>query len=60
MTDAQFRSEKLFLATMSVVRSMLQRAIITTEEYAQMRDLLIAKYQPPISSLTATQAENLA
>ena len=60
MTDAQFQSEKLFLATMAVVRSMLDQALISPREYDKIRDMMIARYQPPISSLTTTQAENLA
>lgn len=54
-----FRSEKLYQSTLATAQAMLAKAIITPEEFVQIRDLLIKKYHPPISSLSPGQPENL-
>ena len=52
MNEAMFRSEKLYQSTLATAQAMLAKAIITPEEFVQIRDLLIKKYHPPISSLS--------
>lgn len=59
VNEAMFRSEKLYQSTLATAQAMLAKAIITPEEFVQIRDLLIKKYHPPISSLSPGQPENL-
>ena len=59
MNEALFRSEKLYHSTLVIAQAMLAKTIITPEEFIQIRDLLIEKYHPPISSLSPVQPENL-
>ena len=59
MNEALFRSEKLYHSTLAIAQAMLAKVIITPEEFVQIRDLLVEKYHPPISSLSLRQPENL-
>ena len=51
MSKEQMRQEKLYQATMSMVRRMLAEGLITEEEYRQIDTMFIEKYQPKIGVL---------
>lgn len=57
VNDAMFQSEKLCQSTLAAARSMLTKAIITPEEFVRIRNLLVEKYHPPISSLSLDRSE---
>ena len=57
VNDAMFQSEKLYQSTLAAARSMLTKAIITPEEFVPIRNLLVEKYHPPISSLSLDRSE---
>ncbi len=56
MTKEQFHNEKMYQATMGMVRRMLFEGLISADEYAQMEWLFLKKYRPIIGSLYARQA----
>ena len=47
----QMRQEKLYQATMSMVRKMLAEGLITEEEYRQIDTMFLAKYRPLFGTL---------
>lgn len=53
MTDEQFRREKLYQITMSLVRQMQRMHLITTEEYHQIDTIFAQKYEPIFGGLCA-------
>ena len=55
MTKEQFEREKMYQATMGMVRRMLSEGLISAEEYAQMERIVLEKYKPMIGSVYAGQ-----
>ena len=51
MSKEQMRQEKLYQATMSMVRKMLAEGLITEEEYRQIDTMFREKYEPKIGTL---------
>lgn len=51
MSKEQMRQEKLYQATMSMVRKMLAEGLITEEEYRQIDTMFLAKYRPLFGTL---------
>ena len=51
MSDEQKRNEKLYLATMSVAKNLLDKGIISEEEYKQIDTNYRAKYSVSLSTL---------
>ena len=51
MSNEQFENEKLYQATMSVVRSMLEKELITAVEYEQIDTIMREKYKPTLGTL---------
>ena len=46
MTEQEFRDECIYSVTMSHVKTMLERGLITEEEYWQINSKMKARYQP--------------
>lgn len=53
MTEEQFRREKLYQITMSLVRQMQRTHLITAEEYRQLDTIFAQKYEPIFGGLYA-------
>lgn len=53
MTEEQFRREKLYQITMSLVRQMQRTHLITAEEYHQIDTIFAQKYEPIFGGLYA-------
>lgn len=53
MSEEQFRREKLYQATMSLVRQMQRTHLITDEEYHQLDTIFAQKYEPIFGGLYA-------
>ena len=46
MSKEQLTNEKLYQATMSMVRRMLEKGLISEEEYRQIDTMFLEKYRP--------------
>lgn len=51
MSKEQMRQEKLYQATMSMVKRMLAEGLITEEEYRQIDTMFLEKYRPLFGTL---------
>ena len=51
MSKEQMRQEKLYQATMSMVRKILAEGLITEEEYRQIDTMFLEKYRPVFGTL---------
>lgn len=51
MSKEQMRQEKLYQATMSMIRRMLTEGLITEEEYRQIDTMFLEKYRPLFGTL---------
>lgn len=51
VSNEQFKNEKLYQATMSMVRSMLEKRLITTTEYEQINTIMREKYKPTLGTI---------
>ncbi len=53
MTKEEFHNEKMYQATMGVVRRMHSEGLISQEEYARVEQVFLEKYKPLIGSIYA-------
>lgn len=53
MDKKQFRAEKMYRISLSVARSMLEKGIISKEEYSEIDTILLEKYRPALGTLLA-------
>jgi hypothetical protein len=53
VTKEQFQREKMYQATMGMVRRMLSEGLISLEEYAKVEQIFLEKYKPLIGSIYA-------
>ena len=51
MTKEQLRDDMRYQAALSVAKSMLEKGLITKEEYAEIDTKLLQKYRPYLGSL---------
>lgn len=51
MSKEQLKNEKLYQATMSVIRRMLENGLISEEEYRQIDTMFLEKYRPVFGTL---------
>ena len=51
MSEADFRREKLYQATMYILRSMLAEGLLNCEEYDKTEQLMLEKYHPVLGAL---------
>lgn len=51
MSKEQLTNEKLYQATMSMVRRMLEKGLISEEEYHQIDTMFLEKYRPVFGTL---------
>ena len=56
MTKEQFHNEKMYQATMAMVRRMHSEGLISQEEYARVEQVFLEKYKPLIGSIYAGMA----
>ncbi len=48
-----FRAESLYQISLSVARSMLEKGIISKEEFTEIDTILLQKYRPTVGTLLA-------
>lgn len=53
MSEEQFRTERLYLMSLSVAESMLQKGVISEGEYSEIDTILLEKYRPILGTLLA-------
>ena len=51
MSEEDFRQEKLYQATMHILRSMRSEGLINGGEYKQAEQLMVEKYHPVLGEL---------
>ena len=51
MSEEDFRQEKLYQATMHILRSMRSEGLINGGEYKQAEQLMVEKYHPVLGGL---------
>ena len=51
MREVDFQRERLYQATMHIVRNMLAEGIINHQEYAVAEKLMLEKYHPILGAL---------
>ncbi len=51
MSKDQFRNEKLYQATMSLARLILEKGVISKEDYHEFDTIMLEKYQPIFGTL---------
>ena len=56
MDDEQFEREKLYQATMNMFRTMLEKGIITEEQYNVIDTKMLQKYRPLLGGLFSENA----
>lgn len=53
MSEEMFNAAKLYQATMTIAKSMLEKNLITAEEYSIIDTKMLEKYRPVFGSLLA-------
>lgn len=53
MSEKQMHDEKLYQATMSMARRMLEDGLISEEEYRQIDTIFLEKYRPVFGTLSS-------
>ena len=53
MTKEQFHNEKMYQATMAMVRRMHSDGLISPEEYERVEQIFLKKYKPLIGAVYA-------
>lgn len=53
VSKEQFRAERLYLMSLSVAKSMLQKGVISENEYSEIDTILLEKYRPVLGTLLA-------
>jgi len=56
MTEEEICSDMLYYATISIAKSMLEKYLITEEEYAAIDTILLKKYRPYLGTLLSKNA----
>ena len=53
MTTEQLNREMYFQATMACVRRMRKTGLLTDAEYEKCREMMLEKYNPPVSKIVS-------
>ena len=51
MTREEYRNDMLYHAALSMGKAMLEKGLITPEEYAEIDTILLQKYRPYLGDL---------
>ena len=51
MTPKEYRNDMLYHAAISIGKSLLEKGLITQEEYAEIDTILLQKYSPYLGGL---------
>lgn len=53
MDKGQFRAEKLYRISLSLAETMLEKGILSREEFSEIDTMLLQKYRPILGTLLA-------
>ena len=53
VSEEQFRAERLYLMSLSVAETMLQKGVISEDEYSEIDTILLEKHRPILGTLLA-------
>ena len=56
MSAEEIRNDMLYHAALPVAKDMLEKGLITEEEYAQIDTILLEKYRPYLGTLLSENA----
>jgi len=51
MTDIQFQAEKRYQVAIAMAKALLDKGLLTQEEYAVINTKLLEKFQPALGTL---------
>ena len=51
MTPEELRNDMLYYMALSMAKTMLEKGLLSPEEYAEIDTILLQKYQPYLGSL---------
>lgn len=51
MTEIQFQAEKRYQVAISIAKTLLEKGLLTQEEYAVIDTNLLEKFQPALGTL---------
>lgn len=51
MENVNFENEKMYLITMSVMRNLFNKGLVSKEEYSEIDTIFQDKYSPSLGSL---------
>lgn len=51
MSEEEFRAEKMYLLCLGTAKTMLERGVISEEEFTKIDTMLLEKYKPTLSTL---------
>lgn len=51
MDEVEFRAEKMYLLCVGTAKAMLEKGVISEDEYAKIDTILLEKYKPTLSTL---------
>ena len=51
MTEIQFQAEKRYQVAISMAKSLLEKGLLTQEEYTIIDTILLEKFQPALGTL---------
>lgn len=53
MSEKEFRAELRYRLSLSVAKTMLEKGIISEDEYSEIDTILLEKYRPTLGTLLA-------
>ena len=56
MTEIQFQAEKRYQLALAMAKSLLEKGLLTQEEYAVIDTILLDKFRPSLGTLLSENA----
>ena len=56
MTDTQFQAEKRYQVALAMAKTLVDKGLLTHDEYAAMDAILLEKFQPCLGALLSENA----
>ena len=56
MTDTQFQAEKRYQVAIAMAKKLVDKGLLTPDEYAAMDAILLEKFQPCLGALLSENA----
>lgn len=56
MTDTQFQAEKRYQVALAMAKTLVDKGLLTHDEYAAMNAILLEKFRPCLGALLSENA----